>query len=106
MALPAAIFPSLFVWAKWLSSAGAAGMIFLEGILFLCLLVGLFTRVASGIFLALICIGLPGFHATADWNAWNASIALAVICLALISLGGGRFSLDRGISRQILPEIG
>ena len=81
-------------------------IIILEVLISICLFVGLFTRFASAVLIILIAMGMPNDYAAGQWDAWNASVTILVISLALLSLGGGRFSLDRGISRQILPQIG
>lgn len=100
------MFPTLLQWVESLSAAATVAMVILEILVVACLLTGFFTRLASAVLGILIALGMRDFYAAGQWDAWNASVTLFVICLALLSLGGGRYSLDRGISRQILPQIG
>ena len=76
--------------------AGAVGM-----------LLGLITRVAA---LALICVMATAI-ATVHWQAgflaqkggYEYPLSLGVVAFSLLLTGGGKFSLDRQITRRLLP---
>jgi putative oxidoreductase len=75
--------------------AGAAG-----------LLLGLFTRLAAlGIFCAML-VAIYYVHFANGFSGpggFEYPFALAAMAFALVSIGGGRFSVDRSISRQLMP---
>jgi putative oxidoreductase len=67
---------------------------------------GFLTRLA-----ALGVIGVMGgaiyfVHAQQGWPGSEFPFALLMAAVALVFLGGGRLSLDRAISGQLLPSIG
>jgi putative oxidoreductase len=75
--------------------AGAAGLLF-----------GVFTRVAAfGIFCTML-VAIYTVHLANGFGAptgFEYPFTLASMAFALVCIGGGRFSIDRGISRQLLP---
>lgn len=88
------------------SYAGAAAFIAMELLLAGLLFLGLFTRLAAFLSLLIwlwpVIYGLQQAAPAFD----QIGIVLSVVSLALLSLGGGRFSMDRGISNQLLPQVG
>ncbi len=75
--------------------AGAAGMF-----------LGLLTRLAALGLAAVMAGAILLVHTPGGFAACEYPLALLVICLALLFTGGGRLSMDRGISGQLLPSIG
>jgi putative oxidoreductase len=79
----------------------AAAAIFLETIGAVCLILGLFTRVAAAavaIEMALICFGYKmsnGFYSMEHTLMWG------LIAFAIALRGGGPYSLDRVIGKEI-----
>jgi putative oxidoreductase len=75
--------------------AGAAGVFF-----------GIFTRIAA---LGLCCnmvVGIYTVHLAKGFGGpagYEYPFALAAMAFALVCIGGGRFSIDRAISRQLMP---
>lgn len=67
---------------------------------------GFFTR----LFALAIMVEMAGaiwfVHAAQGLSACEYPAALLAVALSLVFLGGGRLSLDRGISGQLLPAIG
>lgn len=84
----------------------AAAAILGELIIAPALLLGLFTRLMG--FLVMILMVGSAFFSTpgGTWEMLELPITLGLIGLVLCLQGGGVFSLDRAISRQLLPTVG
>jgi putative oxidoreductase len=86
----------------WLAALG----VLVEVVGALGLLVGAFTRFAA---LGLFCsmsVGIYCVHLANGFGGpggYEYPFALASMAFALVCIGGGRFSIDRAISRQLLP---
>ncbi len=70
------------------------------------LFVGFFTRLAAGVLVIVLVGQLWLVQSTLGPNACEYPAALLAMAFALVFLGGGRLSLDRAISSQLLPSIG
>ncbi len=70
------------------------------------LLLGVFTRIAAfGIFCTML-VGIYSVHLANGFGGpggYEYPFTLAAMAFALVCIGGGRFSIDRGISRQLMP---
>lgn len=77
-----------------------------ELVLSLLFFLGLLTRLAALVTLALMAAALYTIHLNDGLAAMQHPLTIAVIALSLLFLGAGRFSLDRAISRNLLPTIG
>lgn len=84
----------------------AAAVVVLEGIASLALFVGLFTRLAA--FIAALIMGCALFllPTTAGFSDVEYPLALVAMGLALVFSGAGALSIDRAISRALLPDVG
>lgn len=84
----------------------AAAAILGELIIAPALFLGLFTRL-MGLLVVVLMTGSAFFSAPeATWEMLQLPITLGIIGLVLCMQGGGVFSLDRAISRQLLPTVG
>ena len=75
--------------------AGAAGIFF-----------GIFTRIAALAIMLTMLVGIYTVHFAKGFggpSGYEYPFALAAMAFALVCIGGGRFSIDRAISRQLLP---
>lgn len=67
---------------------------------------GIFTRLAAlGIFCTML-VGIYTQHLAHGFGApagYEYPFSLAAMAFALICIGGGRFSVDRAVSRQLMP---
>ncbi len=67
---------------------------------------GIFTRLAA---FGLFCTMLTGIYTVHFANGFGGAggfeypFSLAAMAFALVCIGGGRFSIDRAISRQLMP---
>jgi putative oxidoreductase len=86
----------------WLSTL----VIVIELVSAIGLFVGFFTRLFALGILAVMSGAIWHVHLGQGLTACEYPFALLVVALSLVCLGGGRFSLDRAISRQFLPTIG
>lgn len=84
----------------------AATAIVLEVLISVGLFLGLFTRLAAAGVLVIMSGALYFFYAGAGFSEMEYPIALFTIGLALLVIGGGAFSMDRGISGALLPSVG
>ena len=86
----------------WLAALG----VFAEFAGAVALFLGLFTRIAA---LGILCSMLVAIYSVHFVNGFGGPtgfeypFALASMAFALLCIGGGRFSIDRAISRQLLP---
>jgi putative oxidoreductase len=75
--------------------AGAAGLLF-----------GIFTRVAAFGILCVMLVAIYSVHLANGFGGptgYEYPFALAAMAFSLVCIGGGRFSIDRGVSRQLMP---
>ena len=100
--------------AHWTSAEGlnmpysvAAGILATEIVGAMGLLLGFLTRLAAaGIFSAMVVAAISALHPTGGILASQGieyTLTLAAVALALMFMGGGRFSFDKAITRQLLP---
>jgi len=100
--------------AAWTSSEGAftiaaslaATALAGELLIALSMLFGLFIRISSIGLIVLMFGAVILVHWKDGFSAMEYPILLAIIGLALMAMGGGVLSIDRAISRQLLPTIG
>ena len=85
----------------YLAALGAGSVEFFGGLL---LALGLFTRLAAGSVVVLLAVA-SSFHLAAGffWNngGWEYPVLWAIIALMFVVHGGGQYSLDRVIGREI-----
>lgn len=72
----------------------------------LAFLLGFFTRLFAFAIMVEMAGAIWFVHAAQSLSASEYPAALLAIALSLVFLGGGRLSMDRGISGQLLPAIG
>lgn len=70
------------------------------------LFLGVMTRLAAFGVMVIMAGAVGVVHAGEGVSAWEYPAVLGLVALALVSLGGGRFSVDRGLSQQLLPSFG
>lgn len=70
------------------------------------LFLGLMTRLAGLGVMAIMAGAISVVHAGEGVAAWEYPLTLGLVALALVFLGGGRLSVDRGLSQQLLPGFG
>lgn len=84
----------------------AVAVMFVELLVAISMLFGFLTRLSALGVIGVMAGALYFVHAPQGWAASEFPFALLMAALALVFLGGGRLSLDRGISRQLLPTLG
>jgi putative oxidoreductase len=67
---------------------------------------GFLTRLAALGVMAVMSGALYYVHAGQGWDGCEFPFAVLMVAVALLFLGGGRLSIDRMISGQLLPTIG
>lgn len=70
------------------------------------LFVGLLTRLCALTIVAVMTGAITLVHAAQGLAACEYPATLLAAALALVFLGGGRFSMDRAVSGQLLPTVG
>lgn len=89
-----------------LPTAVAALVIFTEVMAAIAMVFGFLTRLAAIGVVAIMSGALYLVHSGQDWAHCEFPFSVLMVGLALIFLGGGRLSVDRMISGQLLPSIG
>lgn len=84
----------------------AAMAIALEVLISLSLFLGLFTRLAALGVIVIMGGALFYFYPGASFSEIEYPLAILTIGLALLFIGGGALSMDRGISGALLPSVG
>jgi len=88
-------------------SAGITVAVMLTEILVaIAMFFGFLTRLAAVGVIVVMAGALHYVHAEHGWAASEFPYALLMVAIALLFLGGGRLSLDRAISGQLLPTVG
>lgn len=84
----------------------AAAVLLLEALAAVALFVGLFTRLAALTVAVIMGASMILLPTTAGFTDLEYPLALVAMGLALLFCGGGAFSMDRGISSSLLPDVG
>lgn len=101
--------------AKFAPSIAAKGLPFAEGLAYLtyfaesvaaaCLAIGLFTRIAAAIvgieMLVIICFFQWQFGYFWTSRGYEYALLWLLLCIAIFFKGGGRYSIDRMIGKEI-----
>lgn len=84
----------------------AGSAILLEVLISISLFFGFFTRLAALGVVVIMSGALYYFYAGAGFADMEYPLVLLTIGVALFFIGGGSFSMDRGISGALLPSVG
>jgi putative oxidoreductase len=88
------------------SVAVAVFVMITEVLAAIALVFGFLTRLAALGVMVVMSGALYYVHAGQGWARCEFPFAVLMVALALLFLGGGRLSIDRMISGQLLPTIG
>jgi putative oxidoreductase len=86
--------------------AVAVVVILTEVLAAIAMVFGFLTRLAALGVAAIMAGALYFVHAGHTWAQCEFPFAILMVALALLFLGGGRLSMDRMISGQLLPTVG
>ena len=98
---------TLHNWSGQGFSAGVAVAVMLTELLVtIAMLFGFLTRLASVGVMVVMTGALHYVHIAKGFDSSEFPLSILLVALALFFLGGGRLSIDRAISGQLLPSIG